>query len=461
MPPKLKSTLLVVASAVAALGQVNLGGTSVPKDRIIVYLFVGHSNVCSSGPERYSTIHERTWNYRIDDGNHRWVHAQDPVHDAYCWGGSNGGPATQFLKAMMDAYPGYHFGVLQNADKASSINNTSSCSDKKYAPGGGLYNELVDAAREIRDKVTIGGIFVNLGMMERSWSDERVKFAASVKNMVESIRSDLGLPAMPLLMQQFEMGATGSYAPTTTGAQEIIRQINSLPSIMSHCAVVPTNWSTQSGMMQDDHHFSKKGHDRLAPEILNAIRNAALDSWAGSPDSVSPTAPTNLQATASGTNIALSWNASTDNSGVIGEYVAYGGTSELARFAGTSATGTVGSLSPNTAYTVTLKASDAAGNLSGPSNAVTVTTGEGAYASLPLQVNCGGTAGGAWLADRAFDGVWGYEVRQNAVTVTNEVSGSTTISIPFRAMLEAATVAVSSGASDAANTKLPPSLPSR
>lgn len=415
---------IVCALAATAVPQVNLGGTVVPRDHIIVYLFAGHSNMCSSGPDRYTTVHERTWNYRIDDGNPRWEHAVDPVHVAACWGGSNGGPSTQFLAAMQDAYPGYHFGVLQNADKAASVSRTSSCTNQRYGAGGTLTAELINAARQIKDQVTIGGIFINLGVMEREWTPDRDQFAANISAMVDEIRSQVGLPNLPLLMQQYEMGASGSYAPTSTGAKAVIAQIGSIPGLVSHSAVVGTNWSTQSGMMQDDHHFSKKGHGRLATELRSTIQDAGLDFWAGPPDTEAPSAPANLQASAQGTTVSISWNASTDNGGSIAQYVAYSGSSEVARYAGSATSGSVTGLGPNTTYTLTLKAVDGSGNVSGASNSASVTTGEGVTAPLPLHVNCGGSAGGTWLGDQAWDGVWGYTNRQNAVTESNAIAGT-------------------------------------
>ncbi|MGG4107296.1 DNRLRE domain-containing protein [Paenibacillus lautus] len=70
-------------------------------------------------------------------------------------------------------------------------------------------------------------------------------------------------------------------------------------------------------------------------------------------------------------SISLSWNASTDNVGVTG-YEIYNGSAPAASVTGTNAT--ISGLSANTAYTFTVKAKDAAGNISGASNAVTATT---------------------------------------------------------------------------------------
>ncbi|POX45411.1 chitinase [Streptomyces sp. Ru71] len=95
----------------------------------------------------------------------------------------------------------------------------------------------------------------------------------------------------------------------------------------------------------------------------------------GGSDTQAPTAPTGLTSTGkSSSSVSLKWNASSDNVGVTG-YDVYSGASKVASASGTSAT--VSGLSASTSYTFTVKARDAAGNVSGASNAVTVTTDAG------------------------------------------------------------------------------------
>ena len=89
-------------------------------------------------------------------------------------------------------------------------------------------------------------------------------------------------------------------------------------------------------------------------------------------DTTPPTVPTSLAATAqSSTLVGLGWSASTDNVGVAG-YRVYrngillGSTPSTAYFDASAAA--------NTTYSYTVRAYDAAGNVSGPSTAATVTT---------------------------------------------------------------------------------------
>ncbi|MCX5330071.1 MULTISPECIES: carbohydrate binding domain-containing protein [unclassified Streptomyces] len=100
-----------------------------------------------------------------------------------------------------------------------------------------------------------------------------------------------------------------------------------------------------------------------------------LDGPGGSSDTQAPTAPASLRSTGkTSSSVSLAWNASTDNVGVTA-YDIYSGSNQVLSVSGTSAT--VSGLSGSTAYTFTVRARDAAGNSSAPSNAVSVTTDAG------------------------------------------------------------------------------------
>jgi Glycosyl hydrolase family 26 len=89
-------------------------------------------------------------------------------------------------------------------------------------------------------------------------------------------------------------------------------------------------------------------------------------------DTTPPSVPQNLQANApSGTQVNLSWNASTDNVGVTAYDVHRGG-ALVGSPSGTSYSDLT--VSPGVTYTYTVRARDAAGNVSSASSAVTITT---------------------------------------------------------------------------------------
>lgn len=113
------------------------------------------------------------------------------------------------------------------------------------------------------------------------------------------------------------------------------------------------------------------------PEYVNQI-------WGGTPsgDTQAPTAPTSLASTSkTATSITLSWTASTDNVAVTG-YEVYA--NSVLKTTVSSTTTTITGLTASTAYSIYVKAKDAAGNTSASSNTISVTTNSGTGTATDL-----------------------------------------------------------------------------
>ncbi|MFC4099004.1 fibronectin type III domain-containing protein [Paenibacillus xanthanilyticus] len=108
------------------------------------------------------------------------------------------------------------------------------------------------------------------------------------------------------------------------------------------------------------------GNTSAASGALSVTTDAASDAQA-------PSAPTALASPSkTDTSVSLSWTASTDNVGVTGYEIYRGAT--LAGTTTGATTYTATGLAPSTAYSFTVRAKDAAGNVSAASSALSVTT---------------------------------------------------------------------------------------
>jgi chitinase len=159
---------------------------------------------------------------------------------------------------------------------------------------------------------------------------------------------------------------------------------------------------------------------------------AVTGGGGGGGDTTAPTAPANLAVSATtASSVALAWTASTDNVGVTGYQVFRNGTS-VATVTGTSFTDT--GLAAGTAYTYTVKARDAAGNLSAASNQVTGTTQSGGGDTTPPSKPSGlavtGTSSSSvslsWSASTDNVGVTGYQVFRGGTNVATVTTASFT-----------------------------------
>ena len=166
--------------------------------------------------------------------------------------------------------------------------------------------------------------------------------------------------------------------------------------------------------------------------IFFDVSNANFTITAGSSDTTAPTAPTSLAASGTTqTTTNLSWTASTDNVAVTGYDVYQGAT--LKGSTTTATTFAVTGLTASTAYTFTVKAKDAAGNISAASNTVNVTTlaaTDTTAPTAPTSLTASGTTQTAtnlsWTAATDNVAVTGYDVYQGALLL-----GSTTTATTF------------------------------
>ncbi|GAA3880470.1 glycosyl hydrolase family 18 protein [Saccharothrix violaceirubra] len=143
------------------------------------------------------------------------------------------------------------------------------------------------------------------------------------------------------------------------------------------------------------------------------INNANCD---GTPD-VPPTVPANLTSPVKTTKtVSLKWDASKAGSLPVAGYEVYNGTTVAATV--TTAAATITGLTPNTAYSFTVKAKDTKGTLSAASTALSVTTNNPADdtqaptvpANLRSTAKDAGSVTLAWNASTDNKGVANYDV---------------------------------------------------
>ncbi|MBT2225905.1 glycosyl hydrolase family 18 protein [Nonomuraea sp. NEAU-A123] len=144
----------------------------------------------------------------------------------------------------------------------------------------------------------------------------------------------------------------------------------------------------------------------------------------GGTDTTAPSVPVNLRSTGTtSSSVSLAWDAATDNVGVTG-YDVYRGSTQVTTATGTTYTDT--GLAAATSYTYTVRARDAAGNVSAAGTAVTASTsgGTGAPGQPGAPNVTGSTSSSITLSWGASSGtVTGYRVYEGT-TVRATVTGT-------------------------------------
>ncbi|OPH50440.1 carbohydrate-binding protein [Paenibacillus ferrarius] len=125
-----------------------------------------------------------------------------------------------------------------------------------------------------------------------------------------------------------------------------------------------------------------------AGNVSAASNSTSAATNTGGSDTQPPTVPANVSVTGTtSSSVSLSWTASTDNVGVTGYDVYVGAALSVSV---TATTATVTGLAASTAYSFTVKAKDAAGNVSAASSAISGTTqSSGGGGLLPKHILTG------------------------------------------------------------------------
>lgn len=173
--------------------------------------------------------------------------------------------------------------------------------------------------------------------------------------------------------------------------------------------------------------YQKAGNYRVSLVVWDNtgranIKEQTINVYSGPPDTTAPSAPSSLTAPSkSNVTVNLSWTASTDNVGVIG-YDVYRNGTLLGSTAGAT-TYNVSGLTPSTTYTFTVKARDAAGNVSAASNTLSVTTDAGDTQAPTAPTGLSYTA----KTDTSITLTWNASTDNMGVTGYNIYNGSTQI----------------------------------
>ncbi|MCU7821729.1 glycoside hydrolase family 6 protein [Kitasatospora sp. DSM 101779] len=171
----------------------------------------------------------------------------------------------------------------------------------------------------------------------------------------------------------------------------------------------------------------------FSAQFQQLLANAYPPVTGGTTDTQAPTAPSGLTSPAKTSgSVTLSWTASTDNVGVTG-YDVYRGGALVGSSATTSFTDT--GLAASTAYSYTVKAKDAAGNVSAASATLSVTTSAGGTADtqaptapsgLTSPAKTSGSVTLSWTASTDNVGVTGYDVYRGGALVGSSATTSFT-----------------------------------
>jgi hypothetical protein len=249
---------------------VQIDGAFVPKERAIVFIHFGHSNMAGHGQNPASlkpyfyTPQPHLWSYL---GRGSFVPAKEQT--APDPPGKGAGPGMAWLRAAAAAAgPDYHFiSVARASGGATSAD---------FLKGGPFYASFMDRAVELKGKVTFAGVFVMLGITDRHLPmAEQGGFTDRMTRILADLRADLAEPDLPVLESDYEVTATGDLSLGSPIGARLRPMIQAMPARLPNLVLVPTDGIT----LEDDHHFTLTGQKLWAERGVQLMIDHGWFPW--------------------------------------------------------------------------------------------------------------------------------------------------------------------------------------
>jgi hypothetical protein len=250
---------------------VTINGKFVPKEKAVVIIHFGHSNMRGQASTPTSL---RPYFYNTEDG--LWSYkgsftlAKEPTAPEGTI--TLAGPGMAMLHSARAAVA-----ATSDVQFISIGYGQGSATTVDYQKSGTYYPIFMGWAGQLKGNVTFGAIVIMLGITDGEHLAANLVpgFPDRVAQIVSDIRADLGEPNLPVLFCDYEQGATGTLAPTGTVGQLMMPLVRSLPGKISKLVLVPTD----NIEMADDHHFDMQGHKDWAARVISLMQTNSWFPW--------------------------------------------------------------------------------------------------------------------------------------------------------------------------------------
>jgi Carbohydrate esterase, sialic acid-specific acetylesterase len=257
------------------LGSVVIGGRALPKEKVLVFLHIGHSNMAgrTNTPAEmrpfYFQTDPRLWTF----AGATWAPAIEPLSGDFLTRG-RAGPGMAILRTAMAMGPSD--AVMVSIGKGQDGSRGGAC--KNYRRGGLLYDYVMGPAKQLKGKVTFAGIFSMLVLMEIYDKPNLPRSHECMEGVARDMREDLEDPNIPFMMSDWEMGATGRFSPTLPDAVTARAQLKLAQQNIARSAIIPCEMLP----MSDDHHYDLNGYKLWAERAFALMQMNGWTTWAAS-----------------------------------------------------------------------------------------------------------------------------------------------------------------------------------
>jgi hypothetical protein len=254
---------------------VTIGGRFVPREKAVVFLHIGHSDMAgrATGPAALRPFmfdpHPQLWIYQRGG---RFVQAREPNTAGDDASAGKSGPGMAILRTALERAPDAYMISIGHGHSGSTI---GFCPN--FRKGRPLYREYMDEALELKGKVTFGALFTMFGITEYHTGSQGLATTGDcILGIINEVRADLGEPELPLMVGDWNEGGEGMYSPGGAEGRVVRPQLRMLPQRDPRTALIPT-----AGLsMEDDRHLNMAGQKLWAERAFMIMGERGFLPWA-------------------------------------------------------------------------------------------------------------------------------------------------------------------------------------
>jgi hypothetical protein len=250
---------LVASVAAEAAGNREKDRDMAPRAKFHLYLLIGQSNMAGRGKvtagDREPHPHVLALNKKDE-----WVPAVDPLH--FDKPGAGVGPGLAFGRAMADADPSAHIGLIPCACGGSPITVWKKGAFWRQTRSH-PYDDTLRRVAVARKRGVLKAILWHQGEGDSN-AKAAPLYAERLDDLVKRLRRDLHAPDVPFLVG----GLSDPFIERNTHARTVDKALRSLPRRVEHTAYVSAEGL---GLKGDNVHFNAEAARDLGRRYAKAL----------------------------------------------------------------------------------------------------------------------------------------------------------------------------------------------
>jgi hypothetical protein len=228
------------------------------KEGFHIYLLMGQSNMAGRDTRQLAsqTDHPRILALNADG---QWVVARDPLHPKQGRTEPGAGPGIPFATEMLKRDSQITIGLIPCAVGGSSLG--------RWTKGAEYYEKVVSRARLAGEIGVIKGVLWHQGESDTNKKANAASYEEHLTRVFKDLRTDLGLPALPIVV-----GQLGDFlTPEDQPYAELVRgALKHIPAVVPDAGYVDAAGLGDKG---DKLHFNADAAKELGTRYAKAMQD--------------------------------------------------------------------------------------------------------------------------------------------------------------------------------------------